>query len=263
MYFIFILICGFYLYSHAESLKKTEFNILGYSEGQVGTGTVDAVKGNVFIDSNLSRKMGRKSSVRADLNLGFGSATYESRGSSVSINDAFMTYQLNDIGKIELGVTHPVTEKFRKDASTFARGTGGINGDYFRYVKYSLDSTNMILSPQMPTAGGFATSNYIGVQNNLGTLQNYFNGARGAKISAISNKYKGFTAGVSFTPSLYDKYTVFGNTQDSIPNLNLQDSNNNFDTTNSISFGINYDKDITQDTNVSFSALYESVKQKK
>jgi hypothetical protein len=188
MYFVLILVCGFCLHLHAKSFdnnERTKFNIAGYSEGQVGTGTVDAVKGNVFIDSNLSRKMGRKSSVRADLNLGFGSATYESRGSYAVINDAFVTYQSN-LGKIELGITHPVTEKFRKDASTFARGTGGVNGDYFRYVKYNLDSTNMILSPQMPTAGGFATSNYIGVQNNLGTLQNYFNGARGAKISVIS-----------------------------------------------------------------------------
>jgi hypothetical protein len=75
MYFVFILICGFYLNSHAESVKKTEFNILGYSEGQVGTGTVDAVKGNVFIDSNLSKKIGGKSLVRADLNLGFGGSS--------------------------------------------------------------------------------------------------------------------------------------------------------------------------------------------
>ena len=265
MYFVLILVCGFCLHLHAKSFdnnERTKFNIAGYSEGQVGTGTVDAVKGNVFIDSNLSQKMGRKSSVRADLNLGFGSAMYESRGSYAVINDAFVTYQSN-LGKIELGITHPVTEKFRKDASTFARGTGGVNGDYFRYIKYNLDSTNMILSPQMPTAGGFATSNYIGVQNNLGTLQNYFNGARGAKISVISNKYKGFTAGVSFTPSLYDNYTALGNNQNKVPNLNLKDSNNNFDTVNSIAIGMNYDKGITRDANVSFSALYEGGKTKK
>ena len=261
--FIFILICGFCFHLHAKSFdsnEKTKFNISGYSEGQVGVGTVSTTKGNIVIDSNVSRKIGDKSLVKADINFGFGSAMYESRGSFVSINDAFVTYQSNDIGKIELGIIQPVTEKFRKDASTFARGTGGINGDYFRYVKYNLDSTNIILSPQMPTAGGFATSNYIGVQNNLGTLQNYFNGARGAKVSVISNKYHGFTAGASFTPSLYDKYTAFGNTQNKIQNLNLQDSNNNFDTINSISFGINYDKDIIQDANISFSALYENGK---
>jgi hypothetical protein len=245
----------------SKNNEGMEFNVSGYGEGQVGIGTTNAVKGNVFVDFNLSQKIDDKSLVKADLNLGFGSATYESRGSSASINDAFITFQENKIGKIELGITHPVTEKFRKDASTFACGTGGINGDYFRYVKYNLDSTNMILSPQMPTAGGFATSNYIGVQNNLGTLQNYFNGARGAKISAISNQYKGFTFGASFTPRLYDKYTALGSPQNEISNL--QDVNNNFDTQNSISLSANYDKNIAKDFNISISALYENGKAKK
>jgi hypothetical protein len=257
--FLRIIICA--LFPCIAIAKVKDFHINGYAESQVGVGTANAIKGNAVVNSYFDAKLDDETKIRANLAANFGSATYESRGSSMAIDDAFVSYKHNKYGDFEIGITHPVTEKFRKDASTFARGSGGINGDYFRYVAYSLDSSNMILSPQMPTAGGFATSNYIDVQNNLGTLQNYFNGARGTKISFISNRFNGFLLGASFTPSLYDKFTAVGASQNDI--TNLQDLNNNFNTTNSISMALNYEKNITEKFNVSISGLYENGKAQK
>ena len=241
--------------SGLENSSERHFAASGYGETQGGVSNASAIKANGFVSSFVDLKIDNETKVRGNFAASVGSAAYESRGSAMAIDDAFISYKNLKYGEIEAGITHPVTEKFRKDAATIARGSGGINGDYFRYIAYGLDSSNMILSPQMPTAGGFATSNYIGVQNNLGTLQNYFNGARGAKISAISNSFAGFKFGASFTPSLYDKYTAIGSSQNDLSNL--QDVVNNFNTKDSLSLGLNYQKEITTKLNISISGLYE------
>ena len=254
---VILFLMPFFAMANEQNLGKN-LVVNGFFEAQGGIGTVNAMKGNVFLNSFVDVKIDSETKMRGIFASSFGSASYESRGSSMAIDDAFVAYENINYGKIEFGITHPVTEKFRKDASTFARGSGGINGDYFRYVAYSLDSSSMILSPQMPTAGGFATSNYIGVQNNLGTLQNYFNGAQAAKISFISNKLSGFKFGASFTPSLYDKYTTIGLSQNEKDNI--QDVNNNFNTIDALSFALNYEESITEKLNISISGLYENGK---
>jgi len=100
-------------------------------------------------------------------------------------------------GRLEFGANTDAAQAMKVDASTFAVGAGGIDGDWELYVGgLGIDQNNeaaFIIKPSLPTAHAETTK----VPN-------------ANKITYYSPRIEGFQAGVSFTPDQGDIGTSTG-----------------------------------------------------
>lgn len=160
-------------------------------------------------------------------------STYNSWDKDLNATRSFI-YGEGILGRFEVGNELGASQKMKIDASTFARGAGGINGKYLNYINLpsiatgaSVNSPLFILIPELPTAhGGFGIGYnnllYICDYNGNNTIdpdeltcfndnanENYrfnFRELQNAtKISYYTPEIYGFQLGASYTPDTGNK----------------------------------------------------------
>lgn len=127
----------------------------------------------------------------------------------------------SSFGKVELGSNVGAAKTLKRDASSYARATGGIDGDWYHHANTTVGTGSYVLSPDLPTDAGVS--------------------ARGdaedaTKITYYTPNFSGFQAGVSFTPDSGNRGTAAGFTTDN----DLGQYENVFD------LGLNYTQQFNQ-----------------
>ena len=96
----------------------------------------------------------------------------------------------SELGRVEMGANSSASHTMRVESSTFARATGGTDGDWYDYVNFG--GTNYIISPELPTAHA------NGVAEDA------------TKLTYYTPRFSGFQAGVSYTPDSGNVGTAAG-----------------------------------------------------
>lgn len=129
---------------------------------------------------------------KTDAGLGYGAvveleadATLDTTGSGENADRTYV-YMDGNWGRFELGTNTDAATALKVDASTIARATGGIDGDWFRFVAAPAAGGTFIVRPDLATShGGTQTP---GVTENAG------------KVTYYSPSFSGLQLGVSFAP---------------------------------------------------------------
>lgn len=132
---------------------------------------------------------------RTDAGLGYGAVveleadvTADTTGSGLN-SDRTYIYLDGDWGRFELGSNSDAASALKVDASTLARATGGIDGDWFRFAV--APAAGFIVRPDLPVShGGVLTP---------GATEN------ATKITYYSPRFSGFQVGLSFAPNTGDR----------------------------------------------------------
>lgn len=191
----------------------------GSADFQIGSSDQEAVfetEANQFnrdVHTRTDTRVHIKADGRTDSGLAYGAyislnADVNQSDTSGGNNNAERTflYLESGFGRMEAGANSSASATMKYDASTFARATGGISGDFLRYVELDGDSAGtrdtFIITPDMPTEGfpgyveeGTATSSDFATAN---------------KITYYSPRISGVQLGVSFTPDLEERGTANG-----------------------------------------------------
>lgn len=108
-------------------------------------------------------------------------------------SDKTYIYVGGDFGRVELGANKGVADRMKVDASTIARATGGIDGDFYDFISIStVGSGSFIYTPDLPTAQA------KGVAEDS------------TKISYLSPRFSGVQFGISYSPDQGDVGTAAG-----------------------------------------------------
>lgn len=157
-------------------------------------------------------------------------STYNSWNNDLNATRSFI-YGEGLFGKFEAGNELGASQKMKVDASTIARGAGGINGKYLNYINLpaianstTLNATPLfILIPELPTAhGGFGIGynnllyscdsngdGQISIGEELNCYNDYANDnfrynfeemQNATKVSYYTPEIYGFQLGISYTP---------------------------------------------------------------
>ncbi len=204
--------------------------------------------------ANNSSQFNLKAEAKTSLNVKYGIAARleteffsdQNRG-RVDIDQAFI-FADSSYGKFEFGNIVAVNQKMKVGPASFAKGNGGINGNYLKYVNLPMlnniaNNSNIklpsfILVAQSPIghggyAQGFYNDNFN--KNRLRTLRNgSFNESEDAvKINYYSPRIEGLQIGASYTRDTSSSgvaTTIFGNNSTTVNDV--------------FSFGANYSGDI-------------------
>lgn len=129
---------------------------------------------------------------RSDNGLGYGAVieleadvTADAEGEGLNSDKTYL-YLDGGWGRTEMGSNISASDALRVDASTFARGTGGIDGDFHRFANV------LYITPELPTAqksilGGAAED--------------------ATKLTYYTPRFSGFQAGLSYAPDSGDTGT--------------------------------------------------------
>ncbi|MBM5782267.1 MAG: porin [Pelagibacterales bacterium] len=166
---------------------------------------------------NNSKLYGKIENEYEDLTYGF-STKFELEANSnqnrarIDLDEAFVFAQ-NDYGKVELGNVVAVNQKMKVGPAKFARGGGGINGNYLKYINLpnaninlsNIKTPSFILVPQSPIGhGGYAVGFNDSFNNDrLRVIRSRsFKGSEDAfKINYYTPRMNGFQFGTSYTNS--------------------------------------------------------------
>lgn len=200
----------------------------GHADFQVGVSDQDAAyepAGSIYDRSTHTRtdtEVHVKVDGKTDNGLGYGAHIEleadpngddnTSQGSSDYSENAerVFIYVESGYGRVEAGANSSASETLKVDAGSFARATGGINGDYYHYI--DLDGTagqgggltdTYIVLPELPTAAfpGVSNGGNESSRNILATAN---------KVTYYTPRVQGFQAGVSYTPDLNERGTAVG-----------------------------------------------------
>lgn len=103
----------------------------------------------------------------------------------------------DDFGRVELGNNSATSNTMEIDASNIARATGGIEGDWWRYV--TLPSTGLTTSNVAGTPGTFSVEPNLFFGNDGATGAGSVDGDAG-KITYYTPNFSGFQFGISYVP---------------------------------------------------------------
>ncbi|MDX2083650.1 MAG: porin [Rickettsiales bacterium] len=195
-------------------------------------------------NSQLYLKLENKKSAIKEDKFGL-SFKFESEVSSaqnkgtLNLDQGFIYLDSKTFGKFEIGDNIPVNQKMKVGPASFARGNGGINGNYLKYINLPVNS-QFILIAQSPL--GHSNQALGGSQLNQDSIKilrsNSFNGAEDAtKLNYYSPRISGLQIGVTYTPNTSDSIissTVFNGKNNAAINVislaaNYTNSFNNFD----------------------------------
>ncbi len=109
--------------------------------------------------------------------------------------DKAYIYLESEAGRVEMGNNVSVVHSMKVDASTIARATGGIDGDFYRHVDVATGGP-FLISPDLPSQ--FTTA----VREDA------------TKVSYFTPSFSGLQVGVSFTPDEGDTGTASGLSSD-------------------------------------------------
>lgn len=127
---------------------------------------------------------------KTDAGLGYGAvveleadATDDTTNSGTN-SDRTYVYLDGNWGRFELGTNTDAATALKVDAATVARATGGVDGDWFRFV--TAPGAAFIVRPDLPVSHGGVTT--PGETENAG------------KITYYSPSFSGLQIGLSYTP---------------------------------------------------------------
>ena len=133
----------------------------------------------------------------------------------------------NKLGHFEFGSNYGVDAMMKVDATSIARGTGGINGQWFHYANLHTGQTNNMISTNNPSNSGVtlnpmqslaldsaeSTHKHFNISPNLMTTAVSEMGQEDArKFTYMTPRMWGFQGGLSFTPDAGQ----FGNTSKAV-----------------------------------------------
>lgn len=135
---------------------------------------------------------------KSDNGLGYGAVieleadvSADADGEGVNADKTYI-YLSGGWGRFELGSNVGPTKTMKVDASTFARATGGIDGDWYDFIHTAgvgLTQLGYLVSPDLPSDFGRAT---------------FGDSEDATKINYYSPVFSGFQLGLSFTPDTGD-----------------------------------------------------------
>jgi predicted porin len=203
----------------------------GYADVQVGNGSEEGLfksqgNGTTYFSRDLHTRTDTRFTIKADgkADNGLGYGAFLELNADVNSNDTASTavtdnpnarrsflYVESGFGRVEAGATGDAGNALKVDASTFARATGGIGGDFYKYVDLSSDSAvatgdDYYILPGLPTAAGLPGDAAGGVT--LGDIHDVR--ATANKISYYSPRIEGLQLGVSYTPDQSERGTANG-----------------------------------------------------
>lgn len=110
--------------------------------------------------------------------------------------DRTFIYVESNAGRVEAGSNLGVAKSMKLDASTFARASGGIDGDWYRYANDDIGGNGVstyILTPDLPTDAG---------RTERGDSDN------ATKVSYYTPRHNGLQLGLGFTPDTGNRGTA-------------------------------------------------------
>lgn len=187
----------------AQAAEGPKVSVGGFIDFQAGVRDED----NVYDVNEAGHKFQNDTEVqirvdgKSDSGLGYGAviemeADLNADASSPDTNaDKTFVYLDGGWGRFEMGSNSGVTKTMKVDAGTFARATGGIEGDWWKYV--DAPSSTYIISPELNTDHGVLTG---------GASATALNDMRedAQKITYYSPRFNGFQVGLSYTPDTAD-----------------------------------------------------------
>ncbi len=162
---------------------------------------------------------------KSDNGLGYGAVieleadvTGDPDGEGLNSDRTFI-YLEGGWGRFELGANQGVTRTMSVDAATFARATGGVDGDFYHFINPATFAPGFIVRPDLLLDHGSPTTGQSGLTED----QN--------KVVYYSPRFNGFQFGAHFIPDTGD----VGN-----PGLGFSGSNNAGQAENVFGAGLNY-----------------------
>ncbi len=189
------LISATALYASAALADAPKITVGGFADFQVGIENDDAdanQRSHAFrSDTEVSFKVDGKS----DAGLGYGAEVWlEADTTTDADNQGFnasktFLYMDGMWGRLEMGSNIGADATMKIDASSIARATGGIDGDWTYFVNNR--GTNFFLAtPDMPLNYGYLASGYGDeAQENVN------------KVTYYTPRWAGFQLGVSYSPN--------------------------------------------------------------
>lgn len=130
---------------------------------------------------------------KTDRGLGYGAVIEleadidgDTTGSGAESDRTYVYLSGDKWGRFELGSNTDAATALKVDASSIARATGGIDGDWFRFATNPGGVAAFIVRPDLPVSHGGVTT--PGATENAG------------KVTYYSPDLSGFQVGVSYTP---------------------------------------------------------------
>jgi len=195
----------------------------GYADFQVGS----ADQESIYESANFSRSTHTATDTqinidvegKTDSGLGYGAhieleADVNRDSNTAGNNNAEQGYIFveSGFGRVEAGATGDAGNALKVDAASFARATGGIGGDFYKYVDLSssnaaANNADYYILPGLPSAVGLPGEV---AKNNTGAGSIYKDRAYSNKISYYTPRVQGVQLGVSFTPDQGERGTSSG-----------------------------------------------------
>ena len=197
----------------------------GQADFQIGSSSQDSayeIDGTVY-DRDLHTRSDNEIYIsvdgKTDSGLGYGAyieleANVNQDDSTAGNNNSETAYIYleSGFGRAELGSGYDATNNLRVGADSFARATGGINGDFYKYANLN---TNYLVIPGLASNGGIPGLANV-FDNGAGTTSTDTKTdiATANKITYYTPRIEGVQAGVSYTPDLNERGTANGFTSD-------------------------------------------------
>lgn len=188
--------------TNQDSTYEAATNESGIYARDTHSRTDTEVRVNVDGKTDSGLKYGAEVRLAADVN----------RNDNTSANNnaqSGLIYVENALGRVEAGPTGSASEALQVDASTLARGTGGIDGDFYHYIDLDNSASGngsgiwaFAALPALPTSAG------MGMMDNSNMQRQDI--ATANKISYYSPRISGVQLGVSYTPDLQERGTANG-----------------------------------------------------
>lgn len=201
--------------SGAMAASAPKITIGGFSDAQLGIVSEDQDEGYRGYTLRSDTEIHFNIDAQAENGLEYGAVieleadTGGDAADGAAESDAAYLYLQGNWGRVELGSNVGAQETMRVDASTFSRATGGIGGDFYRYVNWGWDGdTNNIPAAIVPFihAPVHYTEAKIGMvdTDSDGIADTGYTGAGDLsdrnKLTYYSPNFEGFQFGLSFTP---------------------------------------------------------------
>lgn len=135
--------------------------------------------------------------------VGLQTTTRSTSSAGQNVLDRSYLFMENDMGRVELGSNESAANAMRIGADRLARATGGIDGDWAKYVELNTFASTVYTAPKV-RATNFITSPTLvlqSVENGGSPLNQLLKGdEKSRKITYFTPEYNGFQAGVSYIP---------------------------------------------------------------
>ena len=173
-------------------------------------------RSSAFLRADFERNINENVKLAIKTEFDIGSNAQYDEDEAANLNKLFLQLKIKNGSTTELGTSKMVSENLRVDASTFAKGSGGIDGDLFRLISQQYSSggssggganTAFIMVPRSPFASGFANSAFLGNNSGFnvgGGNAKLGNGDDFASFSYYTRRFYGLKFAASFAPETED-----------------------------------------------------------